>query len=110
MWFPVTTICSTAEVFSRSLDRIRGVRNTGYTFNRRVPYAKATRGRRTSATEWVPIRIEVQYVGGTAALSTAKNTYLTGQLIPAVLDYLPQALSVRPVTGPLLHARFCSSS
>ena len=29
VWFPVTTSCSTAEVFSRSLDRIRGVRNTG---------------------------------------------------------------------------------
>ena len=29
VWFPVTTSCSTAAVVSRSLDRIRGVRNTG---------------------------------------------------------------------------------
>ena len=86
-----------------------GVRNTGYSFNRDVPYSEDARGRRMSSTSWAPLRITVNYVG-IDALDSAKTTFFQDQLIPAVLDYLSKALMVVPVTGALLHARPCAST
>ena len=86
-----------------------GVRNLGYTFNKAVPYAD--HGRRMQTATWAPIRIQVDYsAGATLGLSSALQTFLRDQLVPAAVQWIQQTLSVVPVTGTLKHARFCSSS
>ena len=86
-----------------------GVRNTGYSFNRDVPYSQDAHGRRLTSTSWAPLRITVNYVA-INALDAAKTTFFRDQLIPGVLDYLSKALMVVPVTGTLLHSRPCQST
>ena len=95
-----------------------GVRNSGYTFNRAVPYAGvggarevAEHGRKLVGSTFSPIRIQLDYsAGATSALSSTLDTFLKDTLLPAAVAWIEHSLSVVPVTGTLKHARFCSST
>ena len=68
-----------------------GVRNTGYFFNRNVPYSVKTdqHGRRAqTAVEWAPVRMEVRYTG-IGALTAEKSWWLrlSSQVYLAMEDF-----------------------
>ena len=84
-----------------------GIDDTGY-FRSPQQYT-AAHGRRTSATSFSNIRLNIEYTT-TSALTAEQNTFLRDRLIPAAAAWVENALSVVPVTGPLLIDRFCTSS
>ena len=89
-----------------------GVRDTGYFFNRRVPYADApAHGRALQSSSFDAIRIHLHYVpGATAALTTVQDDFLRNTLMPAALSWITQSLAVVPVSGMLKYERWCGSS
>jgi hypothetical protein len=103
----VALACASVPNYDRNSG---GVRNLGYFFNRNVPYETEERrhGRSAQTTgSWSPIRVDIRNVA-LGSLNSTMLTYLTGQLLPGVLNVLADSLRVVPVSGPLLHARFCS--
>ena len=86
-----------------------GLDNTGYTFNRAVPYFDHSHhGRRLPSSSWQPIRISLDYsAGATTGQSQQLQTFLTDTLLPDAVAWIRSALSVVPVAGVLRHARFC---
>ena len=65
-----------------------GVDDSGYFFNRDVPYATA-HGRRVSSGSFQPIRIHLDYsAGALTALSTSQQDYLRNTLMPEAVAWL----------------------
>ena len=85
-----------------------GVRDLGYFFSPQN-YGDAAHGRALSTTSWSPIRITESYIS-TTALSASKETFFKTKLIPDAIAWMQSALSVKPLTSPLLVEPFCSSS
>ena len=90
-----------------------GVRNSGYSFNRAVPYGDDGHFRRLSGSSWAPIRIKVDYsAGATTGLSSSLKSFLEDTLVPQAVLWIASALSVVPVSGNLkhVHSSFKKSS
>ena len=51
----------------------------------------------------------MQYASSMSAISTAKQTFLTQQLMPAAILFFQQTLKVYPVSGNLFVSWVCSS-
>ena len=98
-----------------------GVRNTGYTFNRKVPYgdgvngdgddangAATTHGRRAQSSNsgWGNIRVQLEYVS-TSELTTTMDDFLRNTLMADAMSWISNALLVQPVAGALKHSRVC---
>ena len=64
--------------------------------------------RTLSTTNYQPIRIEVR-TGSVSALSASDQSFVLSHLIPATISWVGHALQVKPVSGKLRAARFCSS-
>jgi hypothetical protein len=76
----------------------------------RQRYAQRGRGLQSGTAPWAPIRIHVHEGTFDSSLSSATRTYLTGQLLPAAIDWLHHALCTPQdrsfsASPPLLHAR-----
>ena len=68
---------------------------------------KMEHGRRASAAEWAPIRIDLRTL--TVDLTPSLRSFLMDMLLPASIAWLREALSVQPASAPLLAARRCSA-
>jgi leishmanolysin-like peptidase len=93
--------------------RTGGERDSGYFFNRRVPYLDEAENRPhgrhlQTTTTWANLRVSVQYVSTAGA--GALESWLKDTLLPAALTYVQETLQVSPVSGTLKVARFCSST
>ena len=73
-----------------------GVRDSGYFFNRNVPYAQR-RQLSSSSASMSPIRIELDYsANALTGLDATQQAYLRDDIMPAALAWLRASLSVAP--------------
>ena len=112
LWALVAGVAAHGCVHEQTWRTTGGVRNTGYYFNKNVPYSGGGEGRRKlqSSSSFAPIRIQVDYsANALSALTTEQQDYLQNTLLPEALDWVQASLQVVPVSGMLRYARWCAS-